>query len=298
MRWVRAFEQDGQLNKLFRRAMIVTLVGNVLLAGIKIAAAYVSGSTAIYSDAINSVSDVIYSILLIVGLWISQQPPDMSHPQGHSRFEPFVALIVTISMTVAGVEAMRASIARSIEGGAAIPLGVSTLALVISVLIKAGMYAIVHKVSQETSSPGLDAAAKDNLSDVVTSLAAILGILGSDFIHPILDPLAGIVVALWIFKAVYDTARENLGYLTGAGASEDLRKEILASVKDIPGLENVHHVITEYAGPKLVVEMHINVDGNKTLNEAHDICDQATEQLEALQEVDRAYVHVEPLGYV
>ena len=298
MRWVRAFEQDGQLNKLFRRAMIVTLLGNMLLAGIKIAAAYTSGSTAIYSDAINSVSDVIYSILLIVGLWISQQPPDMSHPQGHSRFEPFVALIVTISMTVAGVEAMRASIARSIEGGSAIPLGISTLALVISVLIKAGMFAIVHKVSQETSSPGLDAAAKDNLSDVVTSLAAILGILGSDFIHPILDPLAGIVVALWIFKAVYDTARENLGYLTGAGASEDLRKEILASVKDIPGLENVHHIITEYAGPKLVVEMHINVDGNKTLNEAHDICDQATEQLEALQEVDRAYVHVEPLGYV
>lgn len=298
MRWIRYQQPDSQVSRLLRRALIITLLGNLLLAGIKIAAARSSGSTALFSDAVNSVSDVLYSILLVVGLWISQQPPDMGHPQGHSRFEPFTALIVTISMTVAGVEAMRASIQRTLEGGSIIPLGFSMLALVVSMLIKAGMYAMVHKISHRTSSPGLEAAARDNLTDVFTSLAALLGILGSNFIHPLLDPLAGVLVALWIFKAVYSTARENLGYLTGAGADENLRNDILASVKDIPGLEDVHHLITEYAGPKLVVEMHINVDGNKTLNEAHDICDLATEKLESLPEVDRAYVHVEPIGYV
>ena len=298
MKWVRYFQPDHQVSRMFRRAMVVTLIGNLLLAGIKIVAARLSGSSAIYSDAVNSISDVLYSILLIIGLWISQQPPDMSHPQGHSRFEPFTALIVTISMTIAGVEALRASIQRAMEGGAAIPLGISLLALVVSMLIKAVMYAIVHRISRQTASPGLDAAAKDNLSDVITSLAALLGIVGSNFISPLLDPLAGVAVALWIFKAVYGTAKENLGYLTGAGADEEVRNRILESVKDIPGLENVHHIVTEYAGPKLVVEMHINVDGNKTLNEAHAICDQATECLEALPEVDRAYVHVEPLGYL
>ena len=298
MKWVRFYQPDQHVSRMFRRALVATLAGNLLLAGIKIAAAKISGSSAIYSDAINSISDVLYSILLIVGLWISQQPPDMSHPQGHSRFEPFTALIVTISMTIAGVEALRASIQRVMEGGAAIPLGISLLALVVSVLIKALMYRMVHRISQQTSSPGLDAAAKDNLSDVITSLAALLGIVGSNFISPLLDPLAGVLVALWIFKAVYGTAKENLGYLTGAGADEEVRNRILDSVKDIPGLEDVHHIVTEYAGPKLVVEMHINVDGNKTLNEAHAICDQATEILEALPEVDRAYVHVEPLGYL
>jgi len=298
MHWIRNLQPDNHFNSMFRKALLVTFFGNLVLAGIKIAAASASGSAAIYSDAINSVSDVLYSILLIVGLLLSQRPPDISHPQGHSRFEPFTALIVTISMTVAGVEALRTSIQRSMEGGAAIPLGISMLALVVSMLIKAGMYGVVHKISQRTSSPGLDAAAKDNLSDVITSLAALLGILGSNYIHPLLDPVAGILVALWIFRAVYGTARENFGYLTGAGADETLRTEILDSVKDIPGLENVHHIITEYAGPKLVVEMHINVDGQKTLNEAHDICDQATARLEALPEVDRAYVHVEPLGYI
>lgn len=298
MRRIRYYQPDDQVTRLFRLALTITLLGNLLLAVIKIAAARVSGSTGIYSDAINSVADVIYSILLIAGLWISQKPPDMSHPQGHSRFEPIAALFVTISMAVAGIEAMRTSIQRSLEGGSAIPLGFSMLALLASMLIKAGMYTLVHNISHRTFSPGLEAAARDNLSDVATSLAALLGILASNYIHPLFDPLAGVLVALWIFKSVYETARENLGYLTGAGADEELRNKILAAVQNIPDVEDIHHLIAEYAGPKLVVEMHINVDGNKTLIEAHDICEEVTRAIEALPEVDRAYVHVEPLGTV
>lgn len=297
MRRIRYYKPNDQKTRLFRQALTITLVGNILLAVIKTIAANISGSTAIFSDAINSISDVLYSILLIIGLWISQRPPDMSHPQGHGRFEPVAALFVTVSMTIAGFEAMRASIQRFLEGGSAIPLGFSLIALLTSMLIKAGMFKRIHDISHRTFSPGLEAAARDNLSDVITSLAALLGILGSNYIHPLLDPLAGVLVALWIFKAVYETARENLGYLTGAGADEELRSKILDAVKSIPDLEDVHHLIAEYAGPKLVVEMHINVDGNRTLIEAHDICEEVTNAIESLAEVDRAYVHVEPLGY-
>ena len=298
MRWIRYFQQNPKTNRLFRRAMAITLAGNLLLAVIKILAAIESGSAAIYSDAVNSVSDVLYTIFLILGLWMSQKPPDIGHPQGHSRFEPLAALVVTISMSIAGVEALRSSIQRWMEGGASIPLDISLLALVISMLIKALMYSLVHDISRTTASPGLNAAAKDNLSDVVTSLAALLGVLGSDFIHPLLDPLAGVLVSFWIFRAVIGTAKENFGYLTGAGADEDLRNQILEAAKDVPGVQDVHHIITEYAGPKLVVDMHINVNGELSLNESHAICDQVTEKVEALPQVDRVYVHVEPLGFV
>jgi len=297
MRWIRYFQPDRQVSRLFRQALLVTLLGNISLAILKIWAASASGSSAIYSDAVNSISDVFYSLLLIAGLWLSQQPPDLSHPQGHSRFEPVAALLVTLAMAFAGIEAMRASILRSLQGGAIIPLGIALLAMLGSMSIKFGMFLKVHQISLKTSSPGLQAAAKDNLSDVITSLAALMGIFGSNFIHPMFDPLAGILVAFWIFRAVFLTARQNLGYLTGAGADERLREALLASVKEIPGVQNVHHVITEYAGPKLVVEMHINVDGNLSLHQAHEICDQATLKLENLPEVDRAYVHVEPLGF-
>lgn len=122
MRWIRDFEPDSSVSRKFRRALVITLAGNVLLAGIKGAAAYLSGSTAVLADAINSASDVLYSILLVVGLWLSQRPPDLSHPQGHSRFEPMVALIVTGSMTFAGIQAMRAAIERFLGGGASIEM--------------------------------------------------------------------------------------------------------------------------------------------------------------------------------
>ena len=297
MRWIRDFEPDSSITRKFRRALVITLAGNLLLAVIKGAAAYLSGSTAILADAINSASDVLYSIMLVVGLWLSQRPPDMSHPQGHSRFEPMVALIVTGSMAFAGIQAMRAAVDRFLGGGASIEIGWPALAILISVLIKTLMFYAVKKAASELSSPGLDAAAKDNLTDMVTSMMAFVGILGSNYISPLLDPAAAALVALWIFRAVFFTARENLRYLTGAGADEALREKILNTVKSIMGVENVHHIITEYAGPRLVVEMHINVDGETTLNRSHEISDQAITELEKLPEVDRAYVHVEPTGY-
>ncbi len=298
MRLIRDYEPKSELSRQFRHALIITLSGNIMLAVVKSIAASMSGSSAIYADAINSISDVLYSILLVVGLWLSQQPPDLSHPQGHSRFEPFAALIVTISMAVAGAEAVRSSIVRFLAGGASIALDWPSLALILGIVIKVYMFTSVSKIGKTIASPGISAAARDNLSDVFTTLAAFIGILGSNFISPLLDPLAGFFVALWIFKNVWTTVRENMRYLTGAGADEDLRQRLVDAVREIDGVENIHHIISDYAGPKLVVEMHINADGEISLNRSHAICDQATAALEDLPEVDRAYVHVEPIGHV
>ena len=236
--------------------------------------------------------------LLVIGLWLSQQPPDLSHPQGHSRFEPFAALIVTISMAVAGVEAVRASM--SFSGRRcfnSLWIG-HLLALIFGIVIKVIMFMVVSKIGKKVASPGIGAAARDNLSDVFTTLAAFIGILGSNFITPLLDPLAGLFVAFWIFRNVWTTAKENMRYLTGAGADDSLRQKLVDAVQQIEGVENIHHIITDYAGPKLVVEMHINADGEISLNQSHAICDQATAALEKLPEVDRAYVHVEPIGHI
>lgn len=298
MRLIRDFKPQSELSKQFRLALIVTLLGNVFLAILKGVVAYESGSSAIYADAINSISDVLYSIMLVIGLRLSQQPPDLSHPQGHSRFEPLTALIVTISMAVAGIEAIRASVTRFLEGGTAISPGWPLIALIFGIGIKAVMFVIVNRIGKKVNSPGLGAAARDNLGDVFTSLAAFFGILGSNYLNPLLDPLAGVFVALWIFRNVWTTAKENLNYLTGAGADDVLREKLINSVQQIKGVENIHHIVTEYTGPKLVVEMHINADGGLTLNQSHALCDLATEALEKLPEVDRAYVHVEPTGHI
>jgi len=295
MQWTRDLEPDLNKIRTYKIALIITLAGNVLLAVGKGLASYITGSAALYADTANSISDVVYSLAIVLGIWVALQPPDLSHPQGHGRFEPLVGLVVSAMMGIAGYEALRTSIMRFIQGGGAIELNLPTIILLVSAALKAGMYFIVRKLAEKADSPSLRVSAKDNLSDVLTSLAAFLGILGSNFIHPLLDPIAGLLVSIWIFKAAFDAGKENLNFLTGAGADEALRQKIIDTASQVQGVKRVHHMMSDYVGPKLVVDMHINLPGDAPLEEVHAVEDRVIEALESLPEVDRAYVHIEPM---
>jgi len=294
MQWIRDHNPNPEKANAYRTALIITLTGNILLAVGKGIVSYFSGSAALYADTANSVADVIYSIAMVVGLWVAIQPPDLSHPQGHQRFEPLIGLVVSVTMGIAGYEALRTSIGRFAAGGETIALDLPTAILLVSAAFKAGMFFIIRKLATTTGSPTLRATAKDHLSDVLTSIAAFIGILGSNFLHPIADPAAGLLVSLWIFKAAFDAGKENLAFLTGAGADDDLRQKIIDTAMDVPGVQHVHHMMSDYVGPKLLVDMHINLPGKASLDEVHDVSDRVIEALENLPEVDRAYVHVEP----
>lgn len=297
MRWVRDFTPQPEVERQYRRALTITVLGNVLLAASKAVVAGLSGSAALYADAANSISDVIYSFLMVFGLWLAQRPPDLSHPQGHSRFEPVVGLMVTLSMSLAGYEAARTAIARFLEGGVAVEPGWPAVVLLGSALVKAWMFWTINKAAKTLDSPTLETTARDNLSDVLASLAAFVGAIGSSIIHPLADPVAGVVVAIWIFRNAFAAGKENLNFLTGAGASADLRQQVVEVAGKVPGVQRVHHTMTEYVGPRLVVDLHVNVDGSMSLDEAHAIADEVISRLEDLPEVDRAYVHIEPEGY-
>ncbi len=298
MDWIREHTPQPEQLKHYRQALIISVAGNLLLTLSKGAAAYLSGSVAIYADAANSVSDLLYSWLMVLGMYLALRPPDLTHPQGHSRFEPLVGIMGAGFMALAGYEASRAALERFFAGGAAVAPDLPTLVLLASATVKVGMFLFIRRLARLLHSPALKVTAQDNLSDVLTSAAAFFGVLGSYFAHPLLDPLAGILVAMWIFRAAYRAARENLSYLTGGGASAALRERIAAAAESVPGVLRVHQTRTEYVGPQLMVDMHINVEGGKTLNEAHDISDAVIARLEALPEVDRAYVHLEPDDWV
>lgn len=294
MQFVREASPDPERQLLLRRALLITILGNVALGAGKGIAAYFSDSVALYADAANSISDVFYSLLMTLGMWMALRPPDITHPQGHSRFEPLAGIVVAAAMTFAGYEAGRTAIVRFLEGGERITLGLPTVVLVLSAGVKAGMYAIIRRIATSTRNSTLDAAATDNLSDVLTSLAAFLGTLGTRFVHPVTDPLAGALVTIWIFRSAYGVWRDNLRYLTGGGAPTELRDRIIEVAWSVNGVVNVHQVLTEYIGPDLVADLHINVDGHIPLFDAHAISDQVRERIEALAGIDRAYVHVEP----
>jgi len=298
MQLVRDYKPNPEQERNYRVALFITMGGNLALAVAKGVVAFISGSAALYADAANSVSDVVYSVFMVLGLWAALRPPDLSHPQGHSRYEPLVGLAVTASMALAGFEAARNAISRYTSGSLTpITLDLPVIILLASALVKVGMYYSIHRISRRILSPTLATTARDNLSDVLTSLAAFVGILGSNFIHPLADPVAGLLVALWIFRNAFIAGRENLGFLTGRGAGREEVEAFIAAAESVPGVIKVHHIMTDYVGPRLMVDLHINVDGSKTLNESHSISDKVIQVLESFPNVDRAYVHVEPDGW-
>jgi cation diffusion facilitator family transporter len=298
MRWVREYTPQPEQKRLYSQALWITILGNVLLAISKGIVAHFSGSVAVYADAANSISDVIYSFLMALGLWAAQQPPDLSHPQGHSRYEPLVGLLVTISMTLAGYEAARAALTRFMQGGKVVEPGLLSIVLLIAAAVKGWMYYSTRRIGRKLNSPTLITTAQDNLSDMLASVAAVTGGLAASYFNPILDPIAGFLVAAWIFRAAFRAGRENLYFLTGGGASKEMREKIVAITQEVPGVMGVHHLMTEYVGPRLVIDLHVNVDGKTPLTRSHAISDEVIERLQALPEVDRAYVHIEPENWV
>lgn len=296
MKRVRSDVPDEERSSLYRKAILVAIGGNLFLTIMKGFLAWISGSSAVFSDAANSLSDTLYSIIMGLGLYMSQRPADESHPQGHRQFEPLVSIFIGLALAVAGVAASWQSIQRFMGLSTPIALGWPTVLLLVAVVIKYMMYYLVSQIGDQVHSPAIRASARDNLADIITSFAALVGVWGSHFIHPYFDPLAGIFVALWIFKAAAEILWENFGYLTGRGASVELSHKIADTVITVAGVEDVHRIIADYIGPQLRVDMHITVDGNITLEAAHEISENVRKAAEKLPEVDLVYVHLEPFG--
>jgi cation diffusion facilitator family transporter len=228
-------------------------------------------------------------------LFIAAQPPDRSHPQGHSRFEPLVGLVVTAAMTIAAYEAGRNAVETFIEGAKAIPISLPSLVVLASAAVKVVMYLFIKNIARQQDSPSLRAIAVDNLTDILTSIVVFLGTIASTFLAPIFDPIAGIVVGLWIITAAIRSGRENLVFLTGGSANAEIRDQIIKTAASVKGIKNIHHLITEYVGPHLIVDMHCAIDPALPFTRAHEICDEITQLIESMPEVDRAYVHMEPV---
>ncbi len=294
MKWFEESVRDeGNIRQIYL-ALGITLAGNLLLAVGKWIAAATAGSSALQADAWNSVSDVLYSLTLVIGLLISIRPADMSHPHGHERFEPVTGLVISLSMGWAGLEALRGSIDKLRGNVSPVEPGMPLLVLLLSAAVKCLMFITIRNIAAKVDSRSLGSAAKDNLIDTLTSAAAAAGILLSGFVHPYADPIAGILLALWILKEAVLTLLENLNYLTGHGASREELYELRDVIASVPGVLGVHQIFAEYVGTKLRLDVHIDLDPEMPLREVHRIETEIESLMETRQEVDHIFIHAEP----
>jgi len=278
-----------------RRVGLVLLAANAALVLAKGTVYLESGSLAVGSEAVNSVTDTAYSLIIVAGLYLTTKPPDFEHPHGHERIEPFVSLFIAIGIFTAGGIVLWQAITALASGDIEVTRGPAAVAvLVAAAAIKYGLYRYCLSVGRTRNSPALRATALDNRNDILAASAALVGVVGARAGAPILDPLAAVVVAVFILYTGVEVVRDNVDYLVGAAPPEDLRTEILERALDHPEVEGAHDVVAHYVGPEIDVSLHIEVEGDHTLLEAHTIESAVITSVQEIPEIDDVFVHVDP----
>ncbi|ADT84912.1 cation diffusion facilitator family transporter [Thermococcus barophilus] len=273
-----------------------SIIGNVLLALLKIAVGFMYSSLALISDGVHSLSDVVTSIIGFIGIRISSKPPDRSHPFGHSRFEPLFAFFMGLALLLVAYEIARDSIGRVLEGTSievnSIMLGVA----VFSIIFKEGMTQYTLWVGKKLNNQILIADAYHHRSDVLSTIAVLIGLLAEKFGFRYGDSLAGLIVAIFIAKVALEIVMRNVNYLTGTSPPFEICERIKKIALSVDNVVGVHDLRAHYVGPKLHVELHIEVPPNLTLKEAHDVSEEVKRRIEELEEVEMAFVHVDIKG--
>jgi len=278
-----------------RRVGFLVLLGNVGLVAAKGVVWYWTGSLAVGSEAVNSLADVAYSLIALAGLYLTTRPPDFEHPHGHERIEPFVSLLIAVGVFAAGGFVLWQSVTTVLSGDVTVARNPAAVVVLVGAgVVKFGLYRYCLAVARKHRSPALRATALDNRNDILTAGAALVGVVGAAAGYPLLDPLAAGVVAFGILYTGVDIVRDNLNYLVGAAPPEDLRADIVRRALDHPDVEGAHDVIAHYVGPEVDVSLHIEVEGDRTLREAHDIETDVVESIRGMDGIDDVFVHVDP----
>jgi len=287
---------DVDAQRRFSRASWVNVLGNAIKIVVEGAAGLAFGSVALVADAAHSVADLVASVVVLVWGRSSYAGPDATHPHGHERIEPLTALFVGAVIVVLGLNLLYES-TRGILFGTDVTFSLLLVgALVFAMVDMYVVYWYTMRANESVGSTALSALATDCLNDLYTTVAAIFGVMGVLVGYPILDPIAGGLVSLLVIYQGVEIGRENLDYLVGAAPTGAKREEITAEVMSHPDVEGMHDLTVFYDGTVLEVEAHVEVDGELTIREGHDLESELVDSLRAIDDVGDAHIHLDPSG--
>ena len=272
------------------------IAGNAVLFAAKTLVGFSFNSIAIISDSFNSLTDIVASTIVLISVRSSYQGPDANHPFGHARAQPLAGLAVAILTGIVGFEIITQSFGR-LFGGRRMQPGLLPIILLAGVMVmKLAMYIVTLVTAQRARSTALMASAVDHRNDVLISAAVILGVGASNLGFPIFDPLAAMAVGTWIIWAGFRIGRDNMKYLMGEAPPADLVQKIIAIAHATDGVLGVNDVFAHYVGTSVEIEVHIDVDRRLTIEHAHAIGKKVQIAIEDMEEISRAFIHIDPLG--
>ncbi len=290
-------EQDDYF-RIANRVSILSLGSNFVLTIFKILAGIFAHSGAMISDAVHSASDVFSTIVVMIGLRISGKEADEEHPYGHERLECVASIILAVILAGVGVGIGYQGIRIIVDGdpGALkIPGLLALIASVVSIVTKEVMYQITIRAAKKIDSTALKADAWHHRSDAFSSIGALLGIVGARMGFPILDPLASVVICIFILKAALDIFMDAVNKMVDKACDKETTQAIKEAALSVSGVLRVDALRTRMFGPKIYVDMEIATSGEITLNAAHDIAERVHDKIETdFKNVKHIMVHVNP----
>ena len=283
------------------RVSVISIVQNIVLSAFKLAAGLLAHSGAMVSDAVHSASDVMTTLVVMAGVKLAGRASDKEHPYGHERLECVAAIILAVILGLTGLGIGWAGVEKVRAGAAAlaVPGGLALAAAVVSIAVKEAMYWYTRAAAKKTGSGALMADAWHHRSDALSSVGSFIGIGGARMGLPILDPIASVVICLFILKAAIDVFRDAVDKMVDKSCDEKTMEEMRQVICKQDGVLGISSLQTRMFGSRIYVDAEIEADGSLTLVQAHDIAEEVHQSIEdSFQDVKHCMVHVNPVHNV
>lgn len=297
----RKKESKSRQKEIYR----VTLVGaavNVILLLFKFVAGIMGHSSAMIADAVHSLSDFMTDVIVIIFVRISGKPKDKSHDYGHGKYETLAMTIIGVALLVVAVGILYSGIMKIVAWMKGVELeapGMLALwAALLSIVLKETTYRYSMVKARQLQSQAVEANAWHHRSDALSSIGTAIGISGAIFLGQrwtVLDPIASLIVGWFIVKVSINLLQRGIGDLMEQSLPDEVETEILYLAASVSGVESPHDLRTRRIGNHYAIELHILMDGDISLREAHDKASEVEELLRQHYGTEtHVVVHVEP----
>ncbi len=276
-----------------RRVLWYTLVLNSAVAAAKIAYGYISDSISMTADGFHSMLDGSSNVIGLIGIWIASQPPDESHPYGHRKFETFASLGIALLLFITCFEILRNSFYRFMNPNHPKSTITSFAIMGITIAINIGVMFWEKKKGKELNSGLLIADSMHTMSDIFVSISVIITLIAIRIGYPMLDAVAAVGITLIIGRTGYKIVKETSDVLMDASAIDVVR--IKDAAMEVKGVKECHKIRTRGMHGHIYVDLHVKVNPEMSINDAHDISYYVEQKLKKrFTEIIDVVVHIEP----
>lgn len=281
-----------------RKMSFVSVAGNAVLSGFKFFAGVTGNSGAMISDSIHSFSDVITTLIAWIGIKASKKEADAAHPYGHERIECIASLLLGIVLLGTGLGVGQVGLENIFSGNyqaLAVPSAIALVAAVVSIVSKEAMYWYTRYYANLIHSSAFLADAWHHRSDAFSSIGSLIGIAGAMMGYPVLDSVASVVICLFIVKASYDILKDGVVKLLDTSCGESYDKKLADYISGQEGVVCVDSLRSRMFGNKVYIDLEIQVDGEKSLREAHQVAERIHDDVEkTFPDVKHIMIHLNP----